>query len=266
MRVSAELRFEILCVLGEGGMSVVYDTRDRVRDMTVALRQLRSRDANLLYHFKHEFRALADLHHQNLCTLFELFEAEGKWFFTMELVEGCDLEAWIRPPQRLSTPYVPEGVWARPGLEAADRSLLLRIQIARAIADWRLGWIAACGGDVAEVIRRSHALVEQGVSYAAVWSGLLLAAAVYQRGDRSGTVMRLDAVAAFADDHDLPLCAAVARLRAGQIIGGSEGAARVAQASAWMTGQDIRDPIKMCDVFAPGFGHRDDNAVARPHA
>ncbi|MCW5804771.1 MAG: protein kinase, partial [Deltaproteobacteria bacterium] len=103
-------RFEIVRQLGEGGMGVVYLARDRVRDMVVALKTLRSRDAYLLYQFKNEFRALADLHHTNLCTLYELFEAEGNWFFTMELVEGCDLTDWIRAPAtgRIATdPTVP---------------------------------------------------------------------------------------------------------------------------------------------------------------
>jgi hypothetical protein len=147
-----------------------------------------------------------------------------------------------------------QGVWARPGLDAADRSYLLRIQIARAIADWLLGRIAACEGDLPEVMRRAHMLVEQRVSYAAVWSGLLVAAVVAQRGDRAGAISRLEVTAAFSDEHGFPLCAAVARLRAGQLLGGEAGAARVAEASAWMTAQDIRNPIRMCEVFAPGFG------------
>ena len=76
-------------------MGVVYEARDAERYMLVALKTLRSMDANLLYHFKNEFRALADLSHPNLCSLYELFQSEGHWFFTMEIVDGTDFMSCI---------------------------------------------------------------------------------------------------------------------------------------------------------------------------
>src|SRR5438552_186099 len=42
-------------------MGVVYEARDRARDMIVALKALRTHDANLLYHFKNEVRSIAEL-------------------------------------------------------------------------------------------------------------------------------------------------------------------------------------------------------------
>jgi len=144
--------------------------------------------------------------------------------------------------------------WARPALDAAERSHLLRIQIARAIADWLLGRIAACEGAIAEVEQRARMLADQRINYAAIWSGLLTAAAIAQRGDRAGAIATLERTAVMSDKHDFPLCAAIARLRSGQLDGTPEGAAKIAAAIAWMSGQDIRDPIRMCDVFAPGFG------------
>ena len=146
-----------------------------------------------------------------------------------------------------------QGAWARPGLESADRSLLLRIQIARAIADWLLGRIAACEGDIGEIELRAGRLTDQQLNYASIWSGLLAAAAIVQRGDQAGAIAQLEATASMADDQDFPLCAAIARLRAGQLQPTPAGAAQIARATAWMSGQDIRDPIRMCDVFAPGF-------------
>ncbi len=147
--------------------------------------------------------------------------------------------------------------WARPGLEAADRSLLLRIQIARAIADWLLGRLAACEGNIAEIEYRARRLAAQRINYAEIWSGLLSAAAISQRGDRRGAIRQLEATATICDEQAFPLCAAVARLRGGQLQGDEEGAARIAGAAAWMSGQEIRQPIRMSEVFAPGF------AVAR---
>jgi hypothetical protein len=145
-----------------------------------------------------------------------------------------------------------QGAWARPGLEAADRSLLLRIQIARAIADWLLGRIAACEGNVVEIEHRAGLLASQQINYAAIWSGLLAGAAIARRGDRRGAVARLEATATLADANDFPLCATIARLRAGQLLG-TGGAAMVQTSLDWMTGQDIRNPLRMCEVFAPGF-------------
>jgi serine/threonine protein kinase/tetratricopeptide (TPR) repeat protein len=95
-------RFQLVRPLGEGGMGIVYEAYDRDRNARVALKTLkrlssRKAEAQALLRFKREFRALQDLHHRNLVTLGELI-AEGKqWFFTMELVEGQDLLAYVRP-------------------------------------------------------------------------------------------------------------------------------------------------------------------------
>ncbi len=143
-----------------------------------------------------------------------------------------------------------QGAWARPGLAAAERSHLLRIQIARAIADWLLGRIAACEGAIPEIELRAKKLTEHRINYATIWSGLLTAAAMAQRGDRAAAIAKLDAIAGMADEQTFPLCAAIARVRAGQLAGDD---LKIAAAVAWMTTQEIRDPIRMCEVFAPGF-------------
>ena len=91
-------RFRLLARIGQGGMGVVFRAWDRERKAQVALKALRTASAETLFRFKNEFRALADLHHPNLCALGELFHDGGRWFFTMELVDGVDLLAYVRPP------------------------------------------------------------------------------------------------------------------------------------------------------------------------
>ncbi|HEU4611522.1 MAG TPA: protein kinase, partial [Kofleriaceae bacterium] len=79
-----------------GGMGVVYRTLDRERGVEVALKTLRGITPESVLRFKAEFRALRDVRHPNLVELGELFENDGTWFFTMELVRGVPLLAWVR--------------------------------------------------------------------------------------------------------------------------------------------------------------------------
>ncbi len=90
-------RFELLRELGAGGMGVVYEARDRERDILVALKTLRRADASLLRHLKREFRALANVRHPNLVELHELFVERDQAFFTMELVAGVPFLDWTAP-------------------------------------------------------------------------------------------------------------------------------------------------------------------------
>ena len=80
-------------------MGVVYRALDRERGETVALKTLRNLDGEGLLRFKNEFRLIQSLDHPNLVSLGELIEAEGRWFFTMELIGGTDFYSWVRPPR-----------------------------------------------------------------------------------------------------------------------------------------------------------------------
>ncbi len=106
-------RFELLRRLGQGGMGVVFAVHDRERGTTVALKTLSQMSADALLLFKNEFRALADIHHENLINLYELVEEQGQWFLTMDLVEGSDFVSYVRPRPEV------------PGSSAADDGLTL---------------------------------------------------------------------------------------------------------------------------------------------
>src|SRR5262245_4865407 len=96
LEIEANERFRVIACLGAGGMGVVYKAFDREHETVVALKTLLRMDANELVRFKNEFRALADLRHPNWVRFGELFETGGRWFFSMELVEGTDFLSYVR--------------------------------------------------------------------------------------------------------------------------------------------------------------------------
>ena len=85
-------RYELLGELGEGGFGVVFKALDHQLNTIVALKTLKTPDAEMLSKFKREFRALADLAHPNLVALHDLVadDETGRLFFTMELIDGVD--------------------------------------------------------------------------------------------------------------------------------------------------------------------------------
>lgn len=87
-------RFEILGVLGEGGMGTVYRARDRQVDLVVALKLIRPEMAAhpaILARFKQELLTARQVTHKNVIRIHDLSEVDGVKFITMEFVEGCDL-------------------------------------------------------------------------------------------------------------------------------------------------------------------------------
>jgi eukaryotic-like serine/threonine-protein kinase len=89
-------RFLLRRRLGSGGFGVVYHAYDQERQSEVALKLLHKSEATALYQFKQEFRALADITHPNLVTLFELLSEKDYWFFTMALVPGVSFLEYVR--------------------------------------------------------------------------------------------------------------------------------------------------------------------------
>src|ERR1700730_1386856 len=90
-------RFRIRRRLGSGGMGVVYEAHDRETDKVLALKALTRTEAGDIYRFKREFRALADVSHPNLVSLYEFMSDGTFWFFTMELVRGVTFLEYVRP-------------------------------------------------------------------------------------------------------------------------------------------------------------------------
>jgi serine/threonine protein kinase len=87
---------KILQPLGAGGFGAVYEALDLRSGEHVAVKELDDTSADSIARFKHEFRALADCHHENLVGLRELIEQDGRWLIVMELVPGTDFLEYVR--------------------------------------------------------------------------------------------------------------------------------------------------------------------------
>ncbi len=91
--------YDILSLVGVGGMGEVYRARDRSLGREVALKLLPhevSKDPERLKRLEREARILASLNHPAIATLFGLEEHEGQRFLVMELVPGQTLAERLR--------------------------------------------------------------------------------------------------------------------------------------------------------------------------
>lgn len=88
-------RFIVQGLLGTGAFGEVYLAKDSKSGTRVAIKSLHRFDPTALALFKKEFRALSDVIHPNLVQFFELFSDEGRWYFTMEYIEGVDFLKYV---------------------------------------------------------------------------------------------------------------------------------------------------------------------------
>jgi serine/threonine-protein kinase len=97
-------RYELLGLLGTGGMGSVYRARDRELDEVVALKMLR-RDLvelpGMLDRFRREAKLARKVTHTNVARTFDIGEHEGAKFLTMEYVEGESLGRIVEREGRL---------------------------------------------------------------------------------------------------------------------------------------------------------------------
>lgn len=97
-------RYEILQLLGEGGMGAVYKARDLELERDVALKVIRpelASDPEILQRFKQELILARLVSDRNVIRIFDLGEAEKIKFITMEYVEGESLHSILRDHGKL---------------------------------------------------------------------------------------------------------------------------------------------------------------------
>jgi TolB-like protein/Flp pilus assembly protein TadD/tRNA A-37 threonylcarbamoyl transferase component Bud32 len=98
-------RYQVIEELGRGGMGKVYKVFDTKIKEKVALKLIRpeiSSDSETIERFSNELRLARKIAQRNVCRMFDLGEAEGAHFITMEYVQGEDLKSMIRMAAGLS--------------------------------------------------------------------------------------------------------------------------------------------------------------------
>ncbi len=97
-------RYRVIGLLGRGGMGEVYRADDLTLGQSVALKFLPpafARDADRLRRFHQEVRVAREVSHPNVCRVYDVGEADGRAFLSMEYVDGEDLASLLRRIGRL---------------------------------------------------------------------------------------------------------------------------------------------------------------------
>ncbi|NOR21876.1 MAG: protein kinase, partial [Candidatus Aminicenantes bacterium] len=98
-------RYQIIEVLGKGGMGKVYRALDKKLNEEVALKLVKpeiASDKKTLERFSNELKIARKIAHKNVGRMYELMEEKGIHFITMEYVPGEDLKSFIRRAETLS--------------------------------------------------------------------------------------------------------------------------------------------------------------------
>ena len=91
-------RYEVVGLLGKGGMGEVYKVRDTRLDRTVAIKALPAHladDSERRARFDREARAIAALSHPSICTIHDVFHDDDRAYLVMEYIDGLGADELV---------------------------------------------------------------------------------------------------------------------------------------------------------------------------
>ncbi len=130
----AEQRYQILEPLGEGGSGSVFLAMDTVLQRKVAIKRLLMTEGAVrtddeITSIKREAATMAQLRHENIVTTFDIAEDAEGLFIVMELVEGRDLEAWLKFQPLVWTDFAQVVTQTLDAMLAAHRKSILHLDL-----------------------------------------------------------------------------------------------------------------------------------------
>ena len=186
-------RYQVEDIIGKGGSGIVLRVFDRTAQNVVALKVLKgelARDAKWEKRFSRELRLGRPIQHPNVCRIFDIGEADGHRFLTMELARGGSLRDELKGSRALERPIADrlsdahaaiDGLAAIHGAGVVHRDFkpdnLLRMEDGRlVISDFGLATDAANAPGVTVLIGTPHYMApevlagEPATSRSDVWA------------------------------------------------------------------------------------------------
>ncbi len=102
-------RYQIIKLIGEGGMANVYLAYDTILDRNVAVKVLRgdlANDEKFVRRFQREALSASSLSHPNIVEVYDVGEDNGEYYIVMEYIEGKQLKELLKKRGKLTTPEV----------------------------------------------------------------------------------------------------------------------------------------------------------------
>lgn len=172
--------YEIVGLLGAGGMGEVYKARDSRLDRTVALKVLLPEAAAGKQRFEREAKAISSLNHPYICSLYDVGTQDGIDYLVMEYVEGTTLAERLRKGPLPVAETLRVGGQIAEALDAAHRRGIVH-------RDLKPGNVMLSKSGVKLLDFGLAKLTQTAVPAAAVTAAMTIAEPLTQRGVVMGT-------------------------------------------------------------------------------